>query len=276
MYKFKEYNILEARKNPELNPRIYAIDAINKMIDSLPKEKLKYYFVSMVDVQKLGINPSTKHHTPIGIYSYPLASVRYFYHVHDDISRLPYVDDTKYAIIFKLKNPNYQTVVVQEYDVMDFENDYEYIIDTFPEKYNISDSELYELLDDVNENEHVICPFDRLWRWLDRIATFLPGGKKEVLWNVLLRELKYDTIIDFGSEVIHPNEPAQAVCLTKKNIEILGSYENRTDKIYKKSPADEHLDARNIFYGTPPICPVYGFFYHFVLNAGEVYFLLFH
>ena len=67
--------IVEARKNPELNPK----ESVNKQLkdlydattDTIPGSNIKNLFVSFTDLDKLGINPTSRYNTPIGIYAYP-------------------------------------------------------------------------------------------------------------------------------------------------------------------------------------------------------------
>lgn len=89
--------LLEARKNPELNKHV-----------GITKAMLDYYeknpngFVSFTRREKLGINPKTPFNTPLGIYAYQLS------YVIDNIensstSNLPFAGSEPYANFFNIK-----------------------------------------------------------------------------------------------------------------------------------------------------------------------------
>jgi hypothetical protein len=63
--RYKE--ISEARRNPDQNPRQYALDQLEKYL-----EQDVYYYISYTAIDKIGINPRSRYDTPIGIYAYPL------------------------------------------------------------------------------------------------------------------------------------------------------------------------------------------------------------
>ncbi len=76
----KIINIIEARSNPTLNTKISTIDQLKQYKDD------PTIYVSFTNVDKIGVNPNSKFHTPIGIYTYPLQlawqnyNVQYTFH----------------------------------------------------------------------------------------------------------------------------------------------------------------------------------------------------
>lgn len=66
--------IAEARRNPQLNPRIkQGHVGAAEYLAKIPKEQAKNLGVHMSIINKVGINPSAySHDTPIGIYFYPV------------------------------------------------------------------------------------------------------------------------------------------------------------------------------------------------------------
>ena len=74
------HELVEARKNPEANPKISINQAVAQAKDQ-PNT-----FISFTEIDKLGINPKSKHETPIGIYAYPIKYVAQF-HINLYISR---------------------------------------------------------------------------------------------------------------------------------------------------------------------------------------------
>ena len=59
-------DILEARRNPELNPKIGPYTQLKKYVDD------PSIFISFTEIDKIGINPQSNYNTPLGIYTYPL------------------------------------------------------------------------------------------------------------------------------------------------------------------------------------------------------------
>ena len=62
--------------------------------------KAPEYFMQFSDINKLGINPSSKYNTPLGIYSYPITKQIFRLFTK---GKLPFAQDRKYIIVFKPK-----------------------------------------------------------------------------------------------------------------------------------------------------------------------------
>jgi hypothetical protein len=71
MIKLKDllYELNEARRNPEQNPKVSAIDALKKYKDD------PSYFITFTSIEKVGLNPKTPYSTPVGLYAYKLDDV---------------------------------------------------------------------------------------------------------------------------------------------------------------------------------------------------------
>ena len=78
-----KYFISEARRNPDKNPKISLVQALEPYKDKpdyfisftdgfRSKAKMDYEDIKSPPLPKLGINPKTKYDTPAGIYAYPL------------------------------------------------------------------------------------------------------------------------------------------------------------------------------------------------------------
>ena len=131
----------EARRNPEQNPKIPAINTLKDVFDknyegATPKEVLDdlhsdLYFVSMTAVDKLGINPTSKYDTPLGIYSYPLSYV--LHRVESKmadlssgtptLASLPFAGKQPYVNLFKTDyNRNIVCLNSQDFDSISFQH----------------------------------------------------------------------------------------------------------------------------------------------------------
>lgn len=99
MITYKEFaqKLDEARKNPELNPKISAYDAL------LPYKDDDNAFIHFTNLQKLGVNPMSDYGTPLGIYSYPLKQVWKLYDLDKvkSLKALPFGSDRTYIQLFK-------------------------------------------------------------------------------------------------------------------------------------------------------------------------------
>lgn len=90
----------EARRNPELNPKVSAYQRIKQRYE---KEGDDLY-VSFTAIDKLGINPTSRYDTPIGIYAYPASYVLKTVHPdHENMNRLPFAGNQPYVNIFSSK-----------------------------------------------------------------------------------------------------------------------------------------------------------------------------
>ena len=105
MQSFKQY-LQEARKNPELNPKISVNQEIISHLDNAKKlsgTAVKNSFVSFTQIDKLGINPSSKYDTPLGIYSYPAEYVEKQTGKDKPMSTLPFAGSSPFANIFSVR-----------------------------------------------------------------------------------------------------------------------------------------------------------------------------
>ena len=99
MIKFKQFReqLDEARKNPEMNPKVSAYEAL------LPYKDDDNAFIHFTNLNKLGVNPLSGFETPVGVYAYPLKQVWNLYKVDKakSLSVLPFGSDRAYIQLFK-------------------------------------------------------------------------------------------------------------------------------------------------------------------------------
>lgn len=87
----------EKRRNPEQNPKVSSYDHL------IPYLKEDYY-ISMRNINKLGINPKSGYNTPNGIYGYHLGVYKDRIEQKQSLeTSLPYVGDAPYVYVFKSK-----------------------------------------------------------------------------------------------------------------------------------------------------------------------------
>lgn len=199
--------LFEKRKNPHLNPKVGFTAKMEKRLkdaSNLPNSTVPNEFVSFTAIDKLGINPSSKYSTPIGIYAYPLSYVK------DTVgeghtSKLPFAGSQPYSNFFSLKDD--ATVIVSS----DFSNsDLKPYVDKLREKFGD------DAVNNANEEYEVSAPykdspFGTLWGvtyWLS-----VKHKNSAVAWNKILRDLGIDAFVDMGYGTIHTSEPTQMVVL---------------------------------------------------------------
>lgn len=96
MRKFKQF-YLEARKNPEQNPKISVYEYLK------PYSKDPNIYISFTDVDKIGVNPNSTHSTPLGIYCYPLVEIWKEYKIdyRKSLKGLPFAADRPYIWVLE-------------------------------------------------------------------------------------------------------------------------------------------------------------------------------
>lgn len=211
-------NIVGARRNPELNPKSTKFDFqywVDKEL-SLNKE-ISTYYISFTDILKIGINPSNKFKTPLGIYSYP---VRY---IHKEFfeDNIPFASNRPYIQVLKLDT-----------NKILFGNNYskyklDFDINKLASKYDVSGL-LVQL-------EHKSPIFD-IWNLTRLLAIKYKKKDYTITWNGILRYLGYEVAVDNGLGFIHKNEPKQAVFLTSSAYKHVSTILNVRHKLLSKKP----------------------------------------
>jgi len=188
---------------------------------------VKYAF-TMVDIEKVGLNPRTKFNTPAGVYFYPLNQEYYEKLVKN---KLPYASEKPYVGVVRLKDTNtdkwlrflqrgrnYANVdrVMAAYDKV------------FPAPLRPQDRE--DLLAGLQQPSAIS---DELRHWdfnndakiFDLTWYGTKGSLRSTLkWNKLLRDLGYIGIYDNNNSIIHPGEPFQITALSPEAYEVVGFY----------------------------------------------------
>ena len=176
----------EARRNPELNPKIsiydilekyhtdenvyisYVQDVGSKSASSSGKAK---GFPRNAEGFKLGINPKSTYNTPNGIYTYPLKQAwRSYSNRKDRILEVPFAGENPFIYIIKPKRSN-KVVDLQKYSSRDWDRDYDklakIIIEFFMTKNKMSEFIGWEaakaILLEANNNSRNRSPGGRFW-----------------------------------------------------------------------------------------------------------------
>ena len=226
----KVTDIIEARKNPELNPKtsINAVlqDYLNQA-EKLPGVSLSNLFVSFTKLPKLGINPRSEYNTPIGIYAYPVDFVMSKTKLSRSMNVLPFAGGSPWANIFRV-NPDANVIVLQQVSAAMLESYIALIKQNLLPKLGIEDNRFGFgiMLSDVEAESST--PGEVLWRITGELGALM-SENAPVGWNEVCRSLGIDGFIDLGAGIIHPAEKTQAVFFkaTRDVIELLDREANK-------------------------------------------------
>ena len=239
-------DLFEARRNPELNPKQEGHAAAVAFLSKIPNDELIHYGVSMTELPKLGINPSSKYNTPIGVYFYPAS---YYLTIKKNNNTLDFQDKAAYIQILKL-NGN----ILQlgngggggNGDADFYKNTLDKLRDMIPELAKQFGSNIEFIKEHLrfhisaSQYEAKVSNYDGfIWYILWKLSSELGGGvrgsqqrygqakRNPVIWNKLIRMLGYSAVIDLGSGIIHQNEMFQGVALDPANIQLVKTFSNK-------------------------------------------------
>jgi hypothetical protein len=274
---FKQF-LIEGRKNKEQNPKVSINqeieDALEKTDKTIPGSQIKNCFVSFTEIEKLGINPKSKHETPLGIYAYPAEYVHRAssYGKKSMDNSVPFAGDSEFANIFSAKGnivdvPAMSTTDMNEY----YEKMKKYWHDIVGGSYEDASSEVGRLIDRSEyHSNHSDSAGGRFWFVTMELAEFISDHlqqKRTVSWNKLFRAIGIDGCVDNGAGIIHTNEPTQAVFFSKSVIQNNKRVQNKysPDRVsLAKSKTELYKTAK---YDLDRMTP-YGFFQKYVEDGG--------
>jgi hypothetical protein len=210
----KVYQITEARKNPEQNPKV----SINQEIDDYVAASSEPAYVSFTALDKLGINPGSKYNTPLGIYAYPAAYVQKETEDGQWMRALPFAGKSEYANLFRARDSD-NIVNLDNMPALEARGYYKKLSEIWVKlsgsDWKTSVDQIEKVLNDAPKM--ALFPDyvgGRFWYITMTVAEMIAektGKKQIVVWNKLFRELGIDGCVDEGVGIIHSNEKTQAV-----------------------------------------------------------------
>lgn len=202
--------ITELRKNPDVNRKINTLQQLKELQERYKDQTL---FVSFTSLDKLGINPSSRYSTPIGIYAYPLDYVlrRADRQRADDTINfsniVPFAGESRYVTVFSAKG----TIV----DLADTAT-----LERWIEKFKTLSGK--PVLPNAYKQSSTPQLFWSYTMYLSQKGTKDPDFVKPKEWNKLFRTVGIDGVVDSkGSGTIHPNEPTQAVFFSIESVNVI-------------------------------------------------------
>lgn len=200
----KLHELFEARRRPELNPKISVNQAIaNRLAKTRgTKAGVQNLFVSFTAIDKLGVNPASAFNTPIGIYAYPANYVMDLVGMDQTMDVLPFAGDQPFANLFNIQG-NIINVATMSSDEL---NELIYrIVDVVAQArqtrdYHTLEFEIEQIVDRSFDNAPHPSAGGRLWYITRTVATEMLqpiwGGRMIVAWTRLFRSIGVDGVVD--------------------------------------------------------------------------------
>ena len=232
--------------------------------------KAPEYFMQFSDINKLGINPSSKYNTPLGIYSYPITKQIFRLFTK---GKLPFAQDRKYIIVFKPKEDKNVIISLGKKNNGGIDDEtYKAALDDLVPELNkankwIDDSDLSadewdaEASGDSNNTGYgkarSTTNLGKLWYF-----TYLIRNDSKAWRTLLQNKLGIDGVVDAAGEgFIHPSERIQGVFFSKDVIEQVETIRNtetpeainRREAYKFKSEVNRWLyETYNKYFGRDP------------------------
>lgn len=221
--KYYEFTTEARRGGDLLNPKPSAAAQLRAMYDQTTDTAggTKNLFISLTELEKLGINPNSEHESPLAIYAYPVEYVLQTVGESEDMKLLPYAGDKPWINVFSvdprgiLKLDELSPEQEQHY----YQQILQYVAQAAqqngrsPKSYLKSAREVIEFAEDDADEGHL--PAGRLWHVIMEISNILARINRSnkqwrAFWNKLLRELGIRGMMDPGLGVIWLLEKTQA------------------------------------------------------------------
>lgn len=211
------------------------------------------YYITFTEVNKVGINPTSVHETPNGIYCYNIKNA-FKYFCNGNIKKpfvesLPYANYNKYFSIFKTKDN--VKILNENATEEDFKRCYIILRNKYKNTSIYNNLTYDETLDILLTKARDSSYFGLIWtltylvladeREKERLKEIreerksLSNSITPNKWRTLFnKDLGYDGVSDPSLGVISKAEPCQAVFFTKDVIEVIGTYDNSFTSEYSK------------------------------------------
>lgn len=246
-------DVLEARRNPVLNPRITPVEFIAQYKDD-PQA-----YLHTGSINKVGVYPKSSdgHDSPIGIYAFQIADIwkLYLERAYNEKKRtlplLPYHGGDHLFIL----HSDIPTDFPGTYSETDLERD----IQGIKKMFGLDDNGIKRLKSAARTNPNFTdIPAGYLWGITKALAA---GGVSELddytwvdtkRWNAILRGLGHNGFNDPGRGVIHGAEPTQTLFLASSAYSIIDHMKmnNRPkdvkigDQTYKGGHIPKHFHVK--------------------------------
>lgn len=243
------HDLFEARRNPAVNTDGRLNDPASSASGFLSHFRpitgdLPTYFVTFTELPKVGINPSSRYQTPIGIYAYPV--IPEIMRAHSK-RQLPFAGDAKYMSILQMAADESRVLWFDDdSSYPHYERDYSKLLAYLTKQYGSEEDSKKFLLSAQEDAYEPLDPQSRIWnmsRWVAAADALNPKGLEHtrnvlwsdetifglpIKWNVVLRKvLGYEAVVDLNGAILHDNEPIQAVFLSRQAMRLVDQRRNQ-------------------------------------------------
>ena len=212
----KILKLLEARRNPSLNPKIDTLTSLKQLKAKMATidGELTNGFVSFTDHNKIGVRPSNSYVSPTGIYAYDID------YVINQWGNLPYAADRKFLKVFSLVHPDKSFILGNNYPAQEvfhrIKNDDKW--GTFFTRLN--------------------SPIHDSIKFYTFVSFSVPKGKIGTFFNFI----GYDAVIDLGGNSIDV-EPRQTFVCSVNGITEIDTILNDRHFKNKQFPDERSVDV---------------------------------
>jgi len=224
--------LLEERRNPEINTRVDGWDQFLSIYRNIYNRdgNTNNLYVSLTEIEKLGINPNSPHETPQGIYAYPAAYVL----KQGSFKRLPYAGEQQFINVFTVK-PQVNIIRLDTMSSTEANGYIQQMVEFYLNRYPEQQSRINEILSTGAKNAYSDdqgylgpngkalrkSPGGKLW-----FISYQLVDENVSLWNKLFRSAGIDGAIDNGLGIIHYKEPTQIVFFNPTAIQMISRFPN--------------------------------------------------
>ena len=218
MIKLKDL-LSELRKNPELNPKVSAVKALEKYKND------DSYFITFTSIEKVGLNPKSPFSTPVGVYAYKLKDV------YEELM------DKNY--LFGVDRPFVNVIQLKTNKILDLENynsksqDIQKLKKIYESEF---DGSFEEVVKEFENSKDILYPINTDGKYVYGLMNYISNKKtgksgqaqkSMIYFNGLLRKMGYDVVID-RTGTIHLLQPSQAVFLVPSSYKVIEKIMNKS------------------------------------------------
>lgn len=219
----KILKLLEARRNPTLNPKIDTLTTLKQLRDKMStiNGRMTNGFVTFTNHNKIGVRPDNSYLSPTAIYAYDIDYVISEWH------DLPYAYDRKFLKVFSLSRPDKAFILGDNYPAQEvfqqIKND---------DKWSAFFTSLTSPISDSR-------------KFYTFVSVSVPKGKIGSFFNFI----GYDAVIDLGGSSIDV-EPRQTFVCNKSGIIEIDTVLNDRNFNNKELPGERRLDNEILHFLT--------------------------
>jgi hypothetical protein len=229
-----EYLILEARRNPEQNPRMSAMQQLQKINHDYYGQGV---YVRFVDDPKLGLKVNSEWDTPLGLCAYPIK------YVIQMSMKVPFGRERQYMIVFTV--PRQPGILYTDDDskIDSFEYNIKNALKAVFKTDKLPEKNTGQIRMSGAADLSIKAGWYYMYHCIKKLMFSQKAWKPEGLMaRKVLMSAGYDIgVVDNGLGVIHSSEPYQAVFFNTKDLKLISIIDRRYELAARDRPQREEL-----------------------------------